>query len=118
VADVPRVRLPSRVPETAPTPLQGIFIELSLVALVCGAAAITALELGVPPREPLVKIAAFACAVLLFVVCADAIVRIWRSARAWSAVDRGRAAFRIVWIAAVAAGLLAVAAGTVAILSA
>jgi hypothetical protein len=95
-----------------------VFIELSLVALTCGAAAITALELGVSPREPLVKLAAFACASLLFVVGADAIVRIWRSARAWRAVDRGRAAFRIVWIAAVAIGLLAIAAGAVTIVSA
>jgi hypothetical protein len=118
VADVPRVDLPSRVPETAPTPLQGVFIELSLVALVCGAAAITALELGVSPREPLVKVATLVGALLLGVVGVDAIVRIWRSARAWSVVDRGRALFRIVWIAAVVIGLLALTVGALAILTA
>ena len=117
VADPPRVHpaaarvahsggeLPARVPETAPTPLQGAFIPLSLVALICGAFAITALELGAPPSAPLVKIAVLIGAVLLAAVGADAIVRVWRSARAWSSIDRGRAAFRVVWIAAIVVGL-------------
>jgi hypothetical protein len=97
--------LPARVPETAPTPLQEAFIPLSLVALICGAFAITALELGVPPSDPLVKIPVLVGAVLLAAVGADAIVRVWRSARAWSPIDRGRAAFRVVWIGAIGVGL-------------
>jgi hypothetical protein len=100
-----RREAPARVPETAPTPLQGAFIPLSLVALICGAFAITALELGVPPSDPLLKIAILIGAVPLAAVGGDAIVRVWRSARAWSAIDRGRAAFRVVWIAAIVAGL-------------
>ena len=100
-----RRELPARVPETAPTPLQGAFIPLSLIALICGAFAITALELGVPPSDPLVKVAVLIGAVLLAAVGGDAIVRVWRSARAWSPIDRGRAAFRVVWIAAIAVGL-------------
>jgi hypothetical protein len=97
--------LHARVPETAPTPLQDAFIPLSLVALICGAFAITALELGVPPSHLLIKVAVLVGAALLAAVGADAIVRVWRSARAWSSIDRGRAAFRVVWIAAIVAGL-------------
>src|SRR5439155_1043331 len=41
---------PRSVPETAPTPLQKHYVNLSAVGLVCGAIAITALELGTPPR--------------------------------------------------------------------
>jgi len=37
---------PRSVPETAPTPLQCHYINLSVVVLFCGAIAITALELG------------------------------------------------------------------------
>jgi hypothetical protein len=109
---------PARVPESAPTPLQGVFIQLSLVALVCGAFAITALELGVPASAPLVKIAVLISAVLLAAVGVDAIVRIWRSARAWSQVDRGRALFRVAWIASLVLGLLAIGAVAFVILSA
>jgi hypothetical protein len=93
------------VPETAPTPLQEAFIPLSLVALICGAFTITTLELGVPPSDPLVKIAVLIGAVLLAAVGADSILRVWRSARAWLPIDRARAAFRIVWIGAIVVGL-------------
>jgi hypothetical protein len=117
VADLRR-EPPTRVPETAPTPLQVAFIPLSLVALICGAFAITALELGVPPNEPLIKIAVLIGAVLLAAVGGDAIVRVWRSARAWSPIDRGRAAFRVAWIAAIVVGLTILGAAAFAIVRA
>ncbi|MEZ0241541.1 MAG: hypothetical protein ACAH65_12165, partial [Chloroflexota bacterium] len=41
-------RAPDRVPETAPTPLQRHYINLSAIALVAGAVAITAIETGSP----------------------------------------------------------------------
>ncbi|MDQ3870188.1 MAG: hypothetical protein M3301_01055, partial [Chloroflexota bacterium] len=88
---------PSRVPETRPTPLQGAFIHLSIVVLVCGAVAISALELGVHPREPIVRVPVLVGGAVLAVVAADAMVRIWRSAWAWLPVDRGRGMFRFVW---------------------
>ena len=40
-----RPLVPSRVPETRPTPLQDAFIYLSVVVLVCGVVAISALNL-------------------------------------------------------------------------
>jgi hypothetical protein len=99
-------RLPTRVPETRPTPLQGAFIYLSIVVLVCGSIAISALELGVHPREPIVRVPFLLGGAVLAVVAADAIVRIWRSAWAWLPVDRGRALFRFVWLATLVAGLV------------
>ena len=47
---------PRSVPELRPTPLQRHYITLSVVALICGAVAITAVELGVPVASPLVKL--------------------------------------------------------------
>ena len=51
-----RPLVPQRVPELQPTPLQGSFIYLSIVALVCGVMAIMALELGTPMSSLLVKL--------------------------------------------------------------
>ena len=45
---------PRSVPEVAPTPLQRHYINLSVVALVAGAIAITALNLGAGPGSPVV----------------------------------------------------------------
>jgi hypothetical protein len=45
--------------------------------------------------------------VVLLAVTTDAIVRVWRSVGAWWTVDRGRAYFRLVWVAVLAASLLA-----------
>ena len=42
---------PRSVPEVEPTPLQKHYINLSVVVLICGAIAITALELGTPPPD-------------------------------------------------------------------
>jgi hypothetical protein len=88
------------VPETAPTPLQRHYVNLSAVALVCGAVAITALELGTPPSSLLVKLCVIVGAPILAATTADATLRIWRSAWAWMPVNRGRALFRLSWVAA------------------
>jgi hypothetical protein len=93
--------MPARsVPETAPTPLQRHYVNLSAVALVCGAVAITALELGTPPSSVLVKLCVVVGAPLLAATTADATLRIWRSAWAWMPVDRGKGLFRLSWVAA------------------
>ena len=86
---------PRSVPETRPTPLQKHYVLLSAPALVLGAVAITAIELGVPPGSPLVKLCVLVAAPLLAVANADAIVRVWRSAWAWMPVDRTKGRFRL-----------------------
>jgi hypothetical protein len=91
--------LPTRsVPETAPTRLQKQFVPLSAIALIAGAVAITALELGVPLASPLVKVCVLVAAPILLATTADAALRIWRSVWAWMPVDRGRAWFRLAWV--------------------
>jgi hypothetical protein len=89
---------PRSVPETAPTRLQKQFVPLSAIALIAGAIAITALELGVPVSNPLIKLCALTAAPILLVTTIDATVRIWRSVWAWMPVDRGRALFRLAWV--------------------
>jgi hypothetical protein len=88
------------VPETAPTPLQRHYVNLSAVALVCGAVAITALELGTPPGSLPIKLCVLVGAPILAATTADATLRIWRSAWAWMPVDRGKGLFRLSWVAA------------------
>jgi hypothetical protein len=112
------VTRPDRIPETAPTPLQPHYINLSAVALVAGAIAITALETGSPLTSPLVKVCVLIGAPLLIVANGDAALRIWRSAWAWMPVDRGRGLFRLAWVAAAAIGLLAIAAAAAIVLAA
>ena len=102
-----RPPLPQRVPELAPTPLQSSFIHLSIIVLVCGVIAIGALELGLPMSSLWVKIPVLVGGIVLLAVTADALVRVWRSIGAWWDVDRGRAWFRIVWVAVLAGSLLA-----------
>jgi hypothetical protein len=104
---------PRSVPETAPTPLQRHYINLSVVALVAGAIAITALELGAPIGSPVVKLGALIAAPIIVLTTADAAVRIWRSAWAWMAVDRAKGLFRLAWL--VSAGVFIAAAVGVAI---
>jgi hypothetical protein len=96
---------PRSVPEVAPTPLQAYYVYLSVVVLICGAVAITALELGAPLSSPLVKVCAIVAAPLLVVTTTDAIVRIWRSAWAWMPVNPGRGAFRLAWVVVSIVGL-------------
>jgi len=98
---------PRSVPEVAPTPLQRQYINLSVVVLICGAIAITALEIGVPLGSPLVKLCVAIAAPLLVVTTADAVLRIWRSAWAWMPVDRGKGLFRLAWVAVSLVGLTA-----------
>jgi hypothetical protein len=91
---------PRSVPETAPTPLQRHYINLSAIALVLGVVAISALELGSSLGSPLVKLCVAVAGPLLLVTTGDATLRIARSARAWMAVDAGRGWFRVAWVAA------------------
>ncbi|MDQ3491882.1 MAG: hypothetical protein M3452_01300 [Chloroflexota bacterium] len=104
-----RPLVPSRVPETRPTPLQDAFIFLSIGVLVSGVIAITALELGAQLSDPVVRIPVLIGGGLLVVVTVDAMVRIWRSAWAWLPVDRGRGLFRFVWVAVLALSLAVLA---------
>lgn len=90
---------PRSVPETAPTPLQRHYVNLSVVALIAGAVAITALNLGMPLGSLLVKACVVVAAPILLLTTTDAAVRIWRSAWAWMPVNRGRALFRLAWFA-------------------
>jgi hypothetical protein len=115
---VPPDRRQDRVPETAPTPLQRQYINLSAIALVAGAIAITALEIGAPLGSPLVKLCVAIGAPLVILANGDAALRIWRSAWAWMPIDRGRGLFRLAWVAAAAIGLLAIAAAAAVVLSA
>ena len=109
---------PRSVPEVAPTPLQAHYINLSAIVLVCGAVAITALNLGARVGDPLIKLCVAIAAPLLVVTTADAIVRIWRSAWAWMPVDPGKGWFRLAWVAVSVVGLAAlVAASVVALLA-
>jgi hypothetical protein len=101
-----RPLVPQRVPELEPTPLQGVFIYVSVVVLVCGVIAIMALELGTPMSSLLVKFPVLIGGASLVAVTADALVRVWRSVWAWRAVARGRAAFRVVWVVVLAASLV------------
>jgi hypothetical protein len=91
---------------------------LSVVVLICGALAITALEFGVPLGSPIVKLCALIGAPLLIATTADATLRIWRSAWAWLPVNPGRGLFRLAWVIAALTGLAALVAGSVLILSA
>jgi hypothetical protein len=109
---------PRSVPEVAPTPLQKHYVYLSVVVLVCGAIAITALNLGASLGSPLVKLCVVVAAPLLVVTTADAIVRIWRSAWAWMPVDRGKGVFRLAWVVASVIGLAALIGASLVVLAA
>jgi hypothetical protein len=97
---------PSRVPETKPTPLQPWFIYLSIVGLICGTIAITALNLGATFDDPAVRLPVLLGGLMLVLVTADAALRIWRSALAWLPVDRGRGLFRVVWFGVACLGVV------------
>ena len=109
---------PRSVPEVAPTPLQSHYINLSVVVLICGAIAITALELGASLGSPLVKLCVLIAAPLLVVTTADAVLRIWRSAWAWMPIDRTKGLFRLAWVAVSAVGLTALVAASIVVLTA
>jgi len=107
---------PRSVPEVAPTPLQKHYINLSVVVLICGAIAITALNLGARLGDPLIKLCVILAAPLLVVTTADAIVRIWRSAWAWMNVDRGKGLFRLAWVVVSLVGLGALVVAAIVVL--
>ncbi len=107
---------PRSVPEVAPTPLQRHYVLLSVPVLILGAIAITALELGAPLGSPLVKLCVVIAAPLLVITTADAVVRIWRSAWAWMAVDRTKGWFRLAWVAVSVIGLIGLVAGAAVVL--
>jgi hypothetical protein len=106
------------VPETAPTPLQRHFINLSVVALIAGAVAITALNLGVGLGSPLVKLCVLVAAPILVLTTGDAAVRIWRSAWAWMGVDRGKGLFRLAWFGSAVVFLMLIGLAAVVVLTA
>ena len=87
-----------RIPETAPTPLQKHYINLSAIALIAGAVAITGVEAGLQLSSPILKVCALIGAPIFVVTTADAALRFWRSAWAWMPIDRGRAIFRLLWV--------------------
>ncbi len=109
---------PRSVPEAAPTPLQKHYVNLSVIALIAGAIAITALELGTPLGSPLVKLSIIVGAPILLVTTADAALRIWRSAWAWMPVDRGRGLFRLSWLVVAGVLMATVAAAAALVLTA
>jgi hypothetical protein len=109
---------PRSVPETAPTPLQRQYVLVSVIPLICGAIAITALELGAGLGSPLVRVAVLVGAPVLVLTTLDATLRIWRSAWAWMPVDRGRGLFRLAWVAAALVGLAAIVVATGLVLTA
>ena len=107
---------PRSVPELAPTPLQAHYINLSVIVLICGAVAISALELGASLGSPLVKLCVALAAPILTLTTADAVLRIWRSAWAWMPIDRGRGLFRLAWVAVSLVGLAALIVASLAVL--
>jgi hypothetical protein len=109
---------PRSVPEVAPTPLQRHYINLSVIVLICGAIAISALELGAGLGSPLVKLCVLIAAPLLVVTTADAVLRIWRSAWAWMPVDRTKGLFRLAWVAVSLVGLTALVVAALLVLAA
>lgn len=109
---------PRSVPETAPTPLQRHYINLSVIVLICGAIAITALELGASLGSPMVKLCVIIATPLLLLTTADAVLRIWRSAWAWMPVDRGRGLFRLAWVAVSIVGLTALTLAAIVVIRA
>ena len=109
---------PRSVPEVRPTPLQRHYINLSVIALLAGAVAITALNLGVSLGSPLIKLCVVVAAPILLLTTADAGLRIWRSAWAWMPVDRGKGLFRLTWVVATVVLLAAILAASAVVLAA
>jgi hypothetical protein len=101
---------PRSVPEARPTRLpRDWFIYLSVIAFLCGAVAITALEFGAGVGSPLVKLCVVVGSPPLAIALADASIRIWRSAWAWMPVDRVKGLFRLAWLAVPAVGFVGIA---------
>ena len=88
---------PQRVPELRPPLLGDWFIYLSVIVLVCGVIAITALNLGHGFDAGIVRVPTVIGAAILALVAADAALRTFRSIFAWWPVSRARAIQRAVW---------------------
>jgi hypothetical protein len=88
---------PQRVPETKPPLLGDWFIYLSVIVLVCGVVAITALNLGSSVDSAIVRYPAILGAAIMALVAADGAVRTFRSISAWWPISRARAIQRAVW---------------------
>ncbi len=108
---------PQRVPEKTPPLLGDWFIYLSVIVLVCGVIVITVLNFGGSLTDPIVRLPALIGTALLVPLAADAALRAWRSVGSWMPVDRGRALFRVVWSAVLAAITIASAAAVVMLLT-
>ena len=88
---------PQRVPEIKPPFLGDWFIYLSVIVLICGIIAITALNLGSTLDSAIVRIPAIVGGAVLALVAADAALRTYRSIWAWWPISRARAIQRAVW---------------------
>ena len=104
------------MPEANPPLLGDWFIYLSVIVLICGFVAITALEFGNDVDAWIVRVPALVAAGLLVPISADAAVRVWRSAWTWLPVDRGRGLFRFVWAGVLVATLIVCATLVVALI--
>jgi len=109
---------PQRVPESNPAVLGDWFIYLSVVVLISGVIAITALEFGSKPTDAIVRIPAVIALGLLVPLSADAGVRAWRSALAWMPVDKPRGLARFVWAGVLAVTFVAAIVGVVLLVTA
>ena len=94
------------------------FIYLSVIVLICGVIAITALEFGTSPTSGLVKVPAIIALGLLVPLSADAGLRSWRSAWAWLPVDKPRGLARFVWAAVLAVTFVASIVGVLVLVTA
>ncbi len=109
---------PQRLPESNPPVLGDWFIYLSVVVLICGVIAITALEFGSQPTSALVRIPAIVALGLLVPLSADAGLRSWRSAWAWLPVDKPRGLARFVWAAVLGVTFVASIVGVLVLITA
>jgi hypothetical protein len=108
---------PQRLPESNPPMLGDWFIYLSVVVLICGVIAITALEFGAPISSLVVRVPAIVALGLLVPLSADAGLRSWRSAWAWLPVDKPRGLARFVWAAVLGVTFLASILGVVVLVT-
>ena len=95
------------MPETKPAFFGDWFIYLSVIVLICGVVAITALNFGATVSSPLVKFPGIVACALLAPLSADAGLRAWRSAWVWLPIDTPRALSRFTWTAVLAASFVA-----------
>jgi hypothetical protein len=69
-----------------------------------------------PLGHPLIKLCVLIAAPLLVITTTDAVIRIWRSAWAWMAIDRTKGLFRLAWVVTSLVGLALLIAASVAAL--